>query len=156
MLDNVELNENRTENRAKGANVVKRGPGQPKYVIPANQVDTIIDACVNGASEVSIARALKINYRTWSRVRTEDERIASALQEAKKLEEDELSSLLLDKAREGDTTSLIFALKSRHDYRDHGPATGLNANQVNIQIINLPAATNDMDAYMKTVDGRST
>lgn len=155
-MDKIDLDKYCTEHRTDNRNVLKRGPGQPKYIIPDDHIDTIIEACAKGASEVSIARALKINYRTWTRVRTDDERIASALQEAKKIEEDELSSLLLDQARDGNTTSLIFALKSRHDYRDHGAPTGLNANQVNIQIVNLPAATNDMNEYMKTIEGQSS
>lgn len=155
MLDNVDLDKNRTENRAEPKNLAKRGPGQPKYIIPEKHVPAIVEACAKGASEVSIARALKINYRTWLRVRTEDERIASALQESKKLEEDELSSLLLDKARGGDTTSLIFALKARHNYRDHGAPNGSGDQQVNIQI-NLPAAQNDMGDYMKTVQRQSS
>jgi len=146
----------RAEHRDDQSQLVKRGPGQPKYLIPQNQIEKVIEACVSGASEVSIARALKINYRTWARVRTDDERIASALQEAKKIEEDELSSLLLDKARNGDTTSLIFALKSRHDYRDHGAPTGLNAHPVNIQIINLPAAADSMEDYVTTIEGKSS
>ncbi len=155
MLKENKLDKNRTENRKEQTNLVKRGPGQPKYVIPENHVPQIIEACAKGASEVSIARALKINYRTWLRVRTEDERIASALQEYKKIEEDELSSILLDKARDGDTTSIIFALKARHGYRDHGTPAGGSEQQVNIQI-NLPAAQNDMTDYMKTVDGTSS
>ena len=134
---------------------VKRGPGQPKYEIPDDQVGKVIAACRQGASEVSIARALRINYRTWVRVRTEDERIASALSESRKLEEDELVSLLLDKARAGETTAIIFALKGRHGYRDVGTHSGAEQT-VNVQVINLPAAQGDMGEYMRTVEGKAS
>lgn len=144
--------ENRTEHRSGPPEVAKRGRGQPKYEIPDDQVAKVIAACRQGASEVSIARALRINYRTWCRVRTEDERIASALSESRKLEEDELVSLLLDKARAGDTTSIIFALKGRHGYRDVGLASGTEPT-VNVQVINLPAAQSDMGDYMRTIEG---
>src|SRR3546814_7905942 len=81
-----------------------------------------------------------------SDVRTEDERVAAALAESRKLEEDELVTLLMDKARAGDTTTIIFALKGRHGYRDQGAPQGGGEQRVNIQI-NLPAAQPSMDAY---------
>src|SRR3546814_9665748 len=101
-------NEHCAEHRGSTAVLAGRGPGQPKYVIPEEHVPKVLEACREGASEVSIARALHINYRTWCRVRTEDERVAAALAESRKLEEDELVTLLMDKARAGDTTSIIF------------------------------------------------
>ncbi|MEN3971590.1 hypothetical protein WJS89_02800 [Sphingomicrobium sp. XHP0235] len=142
MSDN---DKNRAEYRTEPQ---KRGVGHPKYVIPEVEVNRVIRAIRKGKSEVSIARALRINYRTWMRVRDEDERIASALSETRRLEEDELVGLLMDKARAGDTTSIIFALKGRHGYRDNGtPKDG--DDRVNVTI-NLPGA-NDMDSYMKSV-----
>src|SRR3546814_12199149 len=79
-------------------------------VCSSDLVPKVLEACRKGASEVSIARALHINYRTWCRVRTEDERVAAALAESRKLEEDELVTLLMDKARAGDTTSILFEI----------------------------------------------
>src|SRR3546814_1037142 len=113
-------NEHCAEHRGSTAVLAGRGPGQPKYVIPEEHVPKVLEACRKGASEVSIARALHINYRTWCRVRTEDERVAAALAESRKLEEDELVTLMMAKASAGDTTSIIFALKGRHGYRDQG------------------------------------
>src|SRR3546814_12394715 len=103
-------------------------------VCSSDLVPKVLEACRKGASEVSIARALHINYRTWCRVRTEDERVAAALAESRKLEEDELVTLLMDKARAGDTTSIIFALKGRHGYRDQGAPQGRGEQRDNIQI----------------------
>lgn len=138
--------EHRTEHRTAPP---KRGPGQPKFIIPETDVARVIRAIRQGKSEVSIARALKINYRTWSRVKAEDERIASALSETRKFEEDELVGLLMDKARTGDTTSIIFALKGRHGYRDQGQAQGA-IDKVNVTI-NLPAAQPSLNDYMKAI-----
>jgi len=154
-LDLIDIIEHRAEHRETSLEAPRRGPGQPKYVIPEAHVGKVLEACRRGSSEVSIARALGINYRTWLRVRAEDERIASALSETRKLEEDELVTLLLDKARAGDTTSIIFALKGRHGYRDQGAPQGGTEQRVNIQI-NLPAAQPSMDDYMKTIEGTAS
>lgn len=146
----AEDREHRAEHRKTDTTAPKRGPGQPKYVIPDDVVPRVVQAIREGKSEVSIARALRINYRTWARVKAEDERIASALAETRKFEEDELVGLLMDKARAGDTTSIIFALKGRHGYRDHGQAGGGSEQRVNIQI-NLPAAQPSLEDYLKSV-----
>lgn len=127
----------------------KRGPGQPKYAIPEADVPRVIRAIRQGKSEVSIARALRINYRTWARVKAENEMIGSALAETRKFEEDELVGLLMDKARAGDTTSIIFALKGRHGYRDQGQPQG-SVDKVNVTI-NLPAAQPSLGDYMKAI-----
>jgi hypothetical protein len=113
-------------------------------------VAKVLEACRRGVSEVRIARALGVNYRTWMRVRAEDERVASALSESKKLEEDELVSLLMDKARNGETTAIIFALKGRHGYRDQGVQPASGDARVNVTI-NLPAAQPTLDDYLRTV-----
>lgn len=123
-----------------------------KYLVPDQHIDAVLKACRKGASEVRIARMLGVNYRTWMRVRTEDERIASALSESRKIEEEELVSLLMDKARGGETTAIIFALKGRHGYRDHGVPPSASADaRVNVTI-NLPAAAPSLDDYVQTVD----
>lgn len=123
-----------------------------KYLVPDQHVDKVVDACRRGVSEVRIARSLGINYRTWMRLRDEDERIASALVENRKVEEDELVALLLDKARDGETTSLIFALKSRHGYRDQGAPQAAADARVNV-VINLPAASASAEDYARTIEG---
>lgn len=126
-----------------------------KYLVPDQHLAQVVDACRRGVSEVRIARSLGINYRTWMRLRDEDERIAGALTETRKIEEEELVALLLDKAREGETTSLIFALKSRHGYRDQGAHQASADARVNV-VINLPAASSSVDEYARTIDGSVT
>ncbi|WP_294217956.1 hypothetical protein [uncultured Sphingomonas sp.] len=146
--------EHRAEHSAPLPAAPRRGPGQPKYVVPEASVPKVIAAIRQGKSEVSIARALGVNYRTWGRLKVEDERIASALAEARKFEEDELVGLLMEKARAGDTTSIIFALKGRHGYRDQGAPQGGTEQRVNVTI-NLPGAQASVDDYMRTVEGTS-
>ncbi len=123
-----------------------------KYLVPEQHIDKVLDACRGGVSEVRIARSLGINYRTWMRLRDDDERIAGALAESRKIEEEELVAVLLDKAREGETTSLIFALKSRHGYRDQGAPQATADARVNV-VINLPAASASAEEYACTIDG---
>lgn len=139
---------------AGGGDAVTPAPGDPrrdrrKYLLPAEHVDRIVDACRAGVPETRIAAALGVNYRTWMRVREEDERVASALAEVRKIEEDELVAVLLDKARKGDTIALLFALKSRHNYRDQGPAT-VQDNRTNI-VINLPDSMTP-ESYLRMID----
>lgn len=117
-MSSIEPTEHRAEH-SKTAPVDAR-TDRRKVVIASSEVSTILDACRRGVPETQIARSLGVNYRTWMRIRTQDARIASALAETKKIEEEELVSLLMDKARAGDTTALIFALKGRHGYRDSG------------------------------------
>lgn len=122
-----------------------------KFQVPDSAVETVLAACRRGVPETKIARSLGLNYRTWMRVRSEDERIASVMAECRKVEEDELVSLLLDKARDGDLTAIIFALKGRHHYRDQGAAAASVEQRVNV-IISLPAAQASLDEYVRTVE----
>lgn len=123
-----------------------------KYLVPDQHIGKVMDACRRGVSEVRIARSLGINYRTWMRLRDEDERIAGAIAESRRIEEEELVAVLLDKARDGETTSLIFALKSRHGYRDQGAPQATADARVNV-VINLPAASASAEEYARTIDG---
>ena len=83
---------------------------------------------------------------------SEVERIAGALAESRRIEEEELVAVLLDKARDGETTWLIFALKSRHGYRDQGAPQAAADARVNV-VINLPAASASAEEYARTIDG---
>jgi hypothetical protein len=145
MADDID-DKHRTEHRE----VAPRGPGHPPYVIPDERVAEVADACRLRMPETGIARSLGINYRTWMRIRDEDDRVASALAEARKMEEEELVALLLDRARKGETVPLLFALKSRHGYRDQGPTNGSDAPTTHVSII-LPDAMSPR-AYLDAID----
>ena len=122
-----------------------------RYLIPDDAVPIVIDACRRGVPETKLAQALKINYRTWMRVRVEDERVAEVLAESRKVEEEELVTLLLDKARNGDLTATIFALKSRHAYRASGIAVGGVEQKVNVTI-NLPSPAASEEEFGKLIE----
>ncbi len=122
-----------------------------KYIIPDKSVAAVIAACRRGVPETKLAEALGINYRTWMRVREEDERIADILVESRKIEEEELVSLLLNKARNGDLTATIFALKSRHAYRDMGTPGGGVEQRVNV-IINLPPPAANEEEFSRFIN----
>jgi|GEM_PF-1800969 len=128
--------------------------GKPKYVIPERLMPQVLEAIRNNNTQSSIAKALGISFHTWIRVRDEDERIRSAVDEALDFEEKELANILLEKARAGETTAVLFALKSRHGYRDHGPVTGGGDEQKVNVTINLPGAQTSVDDYLKTVKSK--
>jgi hypothetical protein len=167
-LDDIDNFKHQDEHRDEASGLEQGGPFSPgaktlsaldprsdrrKYLVPDQHIATVIDACRRGVSEVRIARGLGVNYRTWMRVRTEDERVAGALAETRKVEEDELVSLLMDKARGGETTAIIFALKGRHGYRDHGAPPSSVETRVNV-MINLPAATGSVEEYVRVIEGQ--
>lgn len=129
--------------------------GKPKYVIPERHLPKVLEAIRNNNTQASIAKALGISFHTWQRVRDEDKRIRSAIDETLDFEEKELVNLLMEKARNGETTAVLFALKSRHGYRDHGPVTGGGDEQKVNVTINLPGAQGSVEDYLKTVKGRT-
>lgn len=149
MLSATVEDEHRTEHRTQRSAVAGTGRGN-KFVLHPDDQPKVIRAIRRGTSEVSIARSLRINYRTWCRVKAEDEEIASVLAETRRMEEDELVTMLIDKARTGDTNAISFALKSRHGYRDHGTAPGGNDKRVAIQI-NLPGPTASLEDYQRMI-----
>src|SRR5215218_4278394 len=143
--------EHRDEHRGTAVPVLDQRTDRRKFQLADAHLPVVVDACRRGVPETKIAEALGVNYRTWMRVRAEDERIAAALAEVKKIEEEELVSLLMNRARGGDLTAIIFALKGRHGYRDHGAAQGSMEQRVTVTI-NLPAAQPTLDDYVKTID----
>ncbi|EQB00238.1 hypothetical protein L288_18545 [Sphingobium quisquiliarum P25] len=147
----------RIKHRGTGKNLEKIPGGKVpgwgrgnKFELTDDERTKVIRAIRRGASGISIARALRINYRTWQRVKADDEEIASALSEVLAMEEIELRNVLIDKAKEGDVTALMFALKTRHGYRDHGAVNGGDDNRVAIQI-NLPGPSASLEDYQRMI-----
>jgi len=147
----------RIEHRGTGASLDKIPAGKVpgwgrgnKFALTDDERTKVIRAIRRGASGISIARALRVNYRTWMRVKAEDDEIASALSEVLAMEEIELRNVLIEKAKDGDLTALMFALKTRHGYRDHGAVNGGDDNRVAIQI-NLPGPTASLDEYQRMI-----
>ncbi|TXM65875.1 hypothetical protein FV226_24320 [Methylobacterium sp. WL12] len=104
--------------------------------------------------EIDLARALGVSFKTWRRIREEDPAANEAWVEARAVEEGELVGLLMREARgvpaEFDENgkqvraerppypaAAMFLLKTRHAYRDNGPADGAADTGPRI-VINLP------------------
>ncbi len=112
---------------------------RPRKKLPSGGHETIRNMAANGAKETEIAAELGLNWRTFRRIKNEDEAAADALAEGRAREHDELVGLLLGKARQGDAPSAMFLLKARHGYREQGPADGAGEG-ARVQI-NLPTST---------------
>ncbi len=145
---------------------------RPRKTLPEGALTIIRELASNGVKETLLAKALGMSFETWKRIRTDDPEAKAAWQEAKAIEHDRLASELLRQAYgspaeydEGgnvirdevkpDKTCLLFALKSRHGYRDFGPDEAGAADagsRVNI-VLNLPAALSRED-YGKLIELR--
>lgn len=129
--------------------------GRRRKSLPANGMQIIRDLASNGVQETVLAKALGIDVKTWRAIRTEDPDARAAWEEAKALEQDKLVGMLFDQAvgkpaefddrgnqlraeRAPHPASAMFLLKTRHGYRELGPADGEGDARVAVQI-NIPA-----------------
>ncbi len=122
--------------------------GRTKIQLAEKDYSTIRSLAERGVKETDMVKALGISYPTWQRLKEEDERALEVFEEAKKIEEDALVGMLYEKAMQGDTTSAMFLLKTRHGYKEG--AEQVNANQVNVKIT-LPGSMEPKD-YLKEVE----
>lgn len=117
--------------------------GQPKKTLKEKDYGIITRLGERGVSETDICKALGMSYKTWQRIKDEDDKAAEALEEARRTEESELVGVLYELAvKEKDKVAAMFLLKTRHGYVEGAEVA--NANQVNVQIT-LPAALNPKD-----------
>ncbi|MEP3637285.1 MAG: hypothetical protein ABJN14_08505 [Paracoccaceae bacterium] len=111
----------------------------------------------NGVAQAVIAGRLGMSSRTFRDVLDRCEATRAAYDEGTGQMETELVSLLMAHARDGDRTSIIFALKALAGKREVGPAPDApaQANQPNITIQIPPAMSqadlNALTAQMKDV-----
>jgi len=123
---------------------------RPRKTLPAGGLQVIRDMAAKGVAEVRLARALKMDYRTWARIRDTDPEAKAAYREAKAIERDALVGKLYEQAMEGNTVAAIFLLKARHGYRDIGDPPAPEGSRVNL-VFNLPAPL-EPDQYTKLVE----
>lgn len=115
--------------RAGGAT---RGPsGQVEVLEPG--LEQIREDAGNGLTNATIAARLGVSRWLLAKLKERDPRVAEALEAGRGRLEDELTDILLQKARKGDTTAAIFLAKARCGWRDQGPQEGAQ-NVTNIQI----------------------
>jgi hypothetical protein len=106
-------------------------------VVTASGLDLVEQLARNGLPQNLIARELGLTPPTWRALKRRQPEVLEAFQLGREGEEKELVDILLAKARRGELVPLLFALKSRHGYRDQG---GLpEAPTTNIAILQLPA-----------------
>jgi hypothetical protein len=128
---------------------------RPRKKLPAGALETVRDLAEQGASEVEIARGLGLSYRTWVRLRAENEDLRAAYEEARRAEEGRLVGRLfkvaMDDGHQQSVTAAIVLLKCRHGYRDQGPTgDGADAPRVNL-VFNLPAPLSG-DQYQRLIE----
>lgn len=114
----------------------------------ANTAQVVEELASQGHSILNISRALGISKELFYVWREQYPDIETALQHGKEKERHDLHNALYQSAMKGNVTSAIFLLKARHGYRE-GDQSDL-ANKVAITF-NLPAASQNVDDYMKNV-----
>lgn len=114
----------------------------------ANTAQVVEELASQGHSILNISRALGISKELFYVWREQYPDIETALQHGKEKERHDLHNALYQSAMKGNVTSAIFLLKARHGYRE-GDQSDI-ANKVAITF-NLPAASQNVDDYMKNV-----
>lgn len=90
-----------------------------------------------GATDTTIARSLRIARDTFRAIRLRQPEVEEALVRGRAILEDELTNILLSKARNGETVAAIYLTKARCGWRegDLPPSQQVTNNtQVNILI----------------------
>lgn len=124
------------------------GPGNSRR-IGRRGLQIIERLAAEGHADASIARAIGLGRDAFRRHRRARPDVDEALARGRARMEDELTHVLLAKARKGDTVAAIFLLKGRCGWRDQGapPEAG---EKVNVTI-NLPGAMSEAE-YRRLID----
>jgi len=129
--------------------LVRRQKG--KTYITADGLNLVREAAAGGLSKASIAARLGLGASTFRDLLKRDERAQAAFDEGLAANENELVSLLMQEAR-GDgpkaNTARIFLLKTRHNYREVGPATDERQPPVNI-VIPPPMSAEELERFIQ-------
>lgn len=122
--------------------VRREGPG--RAIRMTKHGYAVIEAgATNGVSKQGIAKRLGISYGAFGDILKRDPKAQDALDLGNAANEDELRDMLMDKAREGNVTAMIYLTKARHGWIE-GQAPD---NTPNITI-NLPPALS-LDEYVR-------
>lgn len=134
---------NSTETAA-GEIVIRNEGGNTRRIGRAGVI-RVEQLAAAGLTDTSIARALKINCETFRCIRQRQPEVDEALARGRAVLEDELTDILLGKARNGETVAAIYLTKARCGWRegDTPPSQQVTNNtQVNILI---PAPMSEED-----------
>lgn len=133
----------RTKNPGRG--------GKPTVDITEAGLKKITEMAANGNSDTTIAHTLGIAHLTFRGLRNnENKKVDAALQTGKGRLADEITDIILQKARDGNIIAAIFFAKGRLGWRESGPIpqAATTAVQVNIQV---PARMTD-EEFTKLVE----
>lgn len=125
--------------------------GGKRKQLPKHGHELIVELASRGVRRDTIARACGMCAPTFARLMQDDPTVAEAFETGRAKLHDELVGVLVNKAKDGDTVSLLFSLKALFGFRDQGPEPGAETRpQV---IINLPGAL-PMEAFQGlTIEG---
>jgi hypothetical protein len=118
-----------------------------KKLLPKGGLEKIRDLASRGHTEKDVARALGMSASTWTRLKNETPEAQDALDQGRSVEHLKLYGKLMEKAMNGDIIAILFALKTRHGYRELVDVSQVNAVQIVFQI---PAAL-DPAEYAKLI-----
>ena len=120
-------------------------------VIPAG-LKVIEAMAAEGQDQRTIAKRLGVDQKTLRDIRDRDPAMAEAWDRGHAALADELTHLLLTKARAGNIIAMIYLTKARLGWREGTPTEGARqAVQVNIQI---PPPMSDAE-FRRVIDGKA-
>jgi hypothetical protein len=122
------------------------GGGGPRRVIGARGLAIVERMAREGHPLVSVAKALRMSAETLRLCRQRQPEVQEAWDRGRGALEVELTSLLLTKARGGDTIALLFALKCMCGWREGEPTEAARGG-ITIQ---LPSAM-DGETYLAVI-----
>lgn len=124
--------------------------GTPVYTIKPAGLEEIERLARDGLDIVSIARGLGISPDTFVELRKRQPEAQEALLAGRAALGDEISNILLTKARNGETAAAIFLAKGRLGWREVGPTDPAAQAGPTINITIPPAMTPEQ--FMQMVD----
>lgn len=102
--------------------LAETGPsGGTSYVIKPAGIEAVTRMAREGHDVVSIAATLGISPDTFKRICRRQPEVQEALDEGRATLGDEITDILLTKARKGETAAAIFLAKGRLGWREVGP-----------------------------------
>ena len=140
---------NNTEKAAKQLLVVHNGQNRDITTLGLEAVATLAAA---GCSRGSIAKALGISRHGLDNLSKRDERVQEAFDLGRAELETELTSLLMQSARQGNVTAAIYLTKSMHNWSDQAgksAAAEVKAPAVNVTVVN-PMTPEAFQAFINT------
>lgn len=153
-VKNHERSRQTDEEKADAARRALAARWKDKTKVTPVTLELVKHACASGATVGNIIDVLEISERTFYRFMDHSAEFAAAVKQGRSIEHDRLVNKLVEMALKENVTSLIFALKSRHNYVDSGVgAATLVENKVAITF-QLPDALNPED-YLKTLTAKT-